>query len=768
MDWRLLPLLLLPLSGCALVTSPENTDGGDLGDVPDGSDGTQGACAPRPPPTDCPVTVRFRPAAPIGKAYLAGEWNGFSTTAQRLEGPDEQGSYWAELRLRPGLYAYKLVVDGVWMLDPGNAYRKYHGGVENSGLRVRNCAGPALRVRPGSVRNERPAQGQGRFSAVLEVLPAAGIDGLCRLSGTLRTPSDRLDAAGRALSATELQLAPDGRTAQVVLTGLADGKYVLRLRPSAGGVEGEDLLLPFWIEPAAFSLRDTPLYMIVTDRFRDGDPTNNPAPLPEVRRAADYQGGDLRGVRDVIAAGYFDERGIRALWLTPWQTQPQGRFRDQSGRYWVAPYHGYWPVKAREVDPRLGGAEALREMVEEAHRHGIRVLMDAVLNHVHIEHEYFGHAQRRGWFRTGCICGTPGCDWTERRLECLFTNYMPDVDWSITEASEQMIADVLWWMETFDLDGLRIDAVKHVEDLAIFNLGVRVRERFGQGGVEVPLVGETAMGWSDTSIEGNRREYETIRRYIGNDGLTGQFDFVLYHAVPYRVFAREDGPNRRFLHADYWTRASLSQFRGADMVNFLGTHDNTRFVTLATYRGQAPGWERDIADHKWEDLPRPPPDQEPYDRLWLAMVYMMTIPGVPLLYYGDEYGEYGGGDPDNRHAMRWQGRSAQEDAQDRRMKVLLKTRAELEGLRRGDTMPVALLQEDVWAYGRPAADPRHSALVVLNRLGMAQNVMVPVPAELGWRTGDRLVDRLSGQTYTAGAVLAVTVPPRGGLILARQ
>ena len=192
------------------------------------------------------------------------------------------------------------------------------------------------------------------------------------------------------------------------------------------GIAAEPLRLPFWIEEQSFLIRDTPLYMAVTDRFNNGDPGNDPPATPQVPRSVDYQGGDLAGVTAKLRDGYFRDRGIRALWITPWYTQPAAgsKYRDQSGQYWVTGYHGYWPTRAREVDPRLGGAAALRELVAEAHKQGVRVVMDAVLNHVHEDHEYFKDPQKRPWFRTGCVCGTAGCDWTEKRLSCLFATYL--------------------------------------------------------------------------------------------------------------------------------------------------------------------------------------------------------------------------------------------------------------------------------------------------------------------------------------------------------
>jgi glycosidase len=764
---RLLGSLVLLLVGGCSVEGEIAPDGG--------SDGpgllTGDPCAPAPTPTGdealCAVTLRYRPPHQVSAVSVAGEWNKWSPTAQPLSGPDGKGEFTAELKLLPGIYSYKLVLDGKeWRLDDGNQYRKYEAGVENSGLRVPDCHRPSLRLVKESLRITRAASaGQGELRARVEVVPAAGRPpGLCHIKSALRRPETHKSTGVPLppLPDAALGIAPDRTALDLALSALSDGKYTLTLTAEAGGKDSEPLLLPFWIEPERFSFADSPLYMAVTDRFVDGDAANN-RPVAGVSAPANYQGGDLLGVAQKIDEGYFDRLGVRALWLTPFYTQPEGSFIDQSGMHQVAAYHGYWPVRARQVDARLGGDEALHTLVEKAHRHGIRVLMDAVLNHVHDQHEYFQDATKKSWFRTGCICGTTGCDWTEKRLSCLFSSYMPDIDWTVTAASEAFIDDTLYWLEEFDLDGLRIDAVKHVEDLAVWNLGTRVRERFERAGTRQYLLGETAMGWNDGTVANNRDNYDTIKRYMGGDGLDGQFDFVWYHGVAYRVFAYDE---RRFLHLDYWTHAGLGEWNGALMVNYLGSHDSSRFVTLSTYR-DATGF------HKWSALPGPPDpgDTAPYDRLWLGMLSLMTLPGVPLLYYGDEYGEYGGGDPDNRHFMRLSpGLLPGEARQLERMTALLEARNGSRGLRRGALMTV-LLGEDVYAYARldPQGDPRQVAVVVLNRLTTLAMPALPILPELGWKSGARLRDLLGGPGYTtSGSLLNVTVPPRSAIILALE
>src|SRR5207247_1540361 len=127
------------------------------------------------------------------------------------------------------------------------------------------------------------------------------------------------------------------------------------------------------------------------------------------------------------------------------------------------------------------------------------------------------------------------------------------------------------------------DAVKHVEDIAVMNLSARIRAEFEAAGTRVFLTGETAMGWGDCG-NCNANEYATIARYIGPHGLDGQADFVLYHAVPYRVFSSDE---HGMIHADYWAQQSLVSYpAGAIMTPYIGSHDTARFVTLASYRGQ--------------------------------------------------------------------------------------------------------------------------------------------------------------------------------------
>ena len=691
-------------------------------------------------PFYCPVSFSYRPG-PAMSVAVAGEWNGFSATAQPMV-PGEPGEFVLTADIEPGLHAYKFVVDGDWRFDPNQARRKYVDDIENSAVKVPDCRLPTWKV--VSSQTARPSDGAGMFDAVLTYQD--GIEG----SGPNTAGfSYSLQHNG---STVPVSINPDATgNISVSLGGLADGKYRLLLTPrTTNGRVGEPVRLVFWIEPEEFSWKDALIYMVLTDRFRDGDPSNNVTPTPDVDLRADWQGGDLQGVRDAIADGTLDSLGVRAIWLSPFQTNPTGAF-SADDTHNSAGYHGYWPIKAREVDPRLGGANALHALVKEAHAHGIRILQDFVINHVHEEHEYFkAHPE---WFRTGCLCDSPGCGWDEAALYCLFSPYMPDINHTVPAANAAFVEDAVWWMDVFDVDGFRVDAVKHVEEVATRNLAAEIRETFELAGTRNYLVGETAMGCCTDN------DYDTISHYIGPHGLDGQFDFPLYHGVSTQTFAMDA---EGMLHADYWVGYGLGRYPAdAIMSPYINSHDEPRFVTRADPDNVANAY------HKWDNIAGAPLSALPYERARIAFAWLLNLPGAPLLYYGDEYGQWGGADPNNR--TMWKAPSelnANEQATLAFVRKLGMARKNVVALRRGDYVKLSGVTEDTLVFGRKPASGM-SAVVALTRAATPQTVTTAVAVPLGLVNGTVLHDHMGGPDVTvAGGSVTITVPSKGAVVLA--
>ncbi|NOY94516.1 MAG: hypothetical protein GXP55_25345 [Deltaproteobacteria bacterium] len=280
-----------------------------------------------------------------------------------------------------------------------------------------------------------------------------------------------------------------------------------------------------------------------------------------------------------------------------------------------------------------------------------------------------------------------------------------------------------------------------------------MRERFETAGTHYFLMGETAMGWDSGAGPdegGNVENYGTISRYIGPDALDGQFDFVLYHSSA--LSFASDTPGRGMSHVDFWTRASQSHFpAGAIMTPYLGSHDTSRWLSVASDPGRA--------GNKWSNLPAAPTTTEAYDRMVVAFGWLMALPGAPLLYMGDEYGEFGGADPDNRHMLRFGSElSAFEVSQLARVSAMGRARAALPGLRSADYRPL-LVTDDVWivARGRGA----DLVIVALNRGAGAATLSVPVPVDVA-ADGRAFRDALgsAGSWSVARQSLDLSLPAR--------
>jgi glycosidase len=759
-------------------------DGGILMSGPDGAAGTEGGAdaAPRADastPIDASVSTApcfttFRYLPPAGSSPTAvsvsGEWNAFANPGTAMMGPDSTGAYTAQVQLAPGLVAYKFIVGGNWILDPNEHWQKYVGGVANSAIQVTNCHMPTLSLTTNSVA--RPAAGQGHYTAAVAFNPGMGAPPLLASSvaATLRKDGVTTTVSGVTINAAQSSISVD-------VPGLADGKYTVFVSAKDyAGQATQNLRLVFWVEASPFQWSDSVIYMGMTDRLKNGDPTNDPPPTTlgggdgdadvpiTVDPREDYHGGDLAGATQVVNEGYLDKLGANVLWLSPFYTNPTDAWLASDGVHYVTGFHGYWPIKAREVDPRWGGDAALKALVTAAHAHGIRVLMDLVVQHVHQEHEYL--AQHPDWFNTtGCICGTNNCDWTAQRLTCLFTSYLPNIDWTSTDGAAQWEADAIYWLDNFDIDGFRLDAVKQVPDIAVINLSSAVRDEFEPSGTKLYMIGETAMGWVDNNLTDNLSQYQLINEYI-QDGLDGQFDFVLYYADPMNVFANQ---SYGMDHADYWTQASGWEYpQGSIMGPFIGSEDTARFITIASYRGQTPALDPSIPYNQWTNIAGPPPDSETYGRHRDALAWLLGQPGAPLIYYGDEYGQWGGVDPNNR--MDWRGDSgnltSDEQATLSFTQQIGTARRNLVAMRRGAYVPVYNTDANVLVFARQTTGG-DVALEALSRLDTPTSVAFSLPASLNLASGTTLHDQMGGPDVTVqGSTLTLSLGAQSAAILA--
>jgi glycosidase len=475
------------------------------------------------------------------------------------------------------------------------------------------------------------------------------------------------------------------------------------------------------------------LYQIMVDRFRGDGGVALSAPSTASSRA----GGTLDGVRAEIDQGLLEQLGVSAIWISPVYANPTEMRVGRDGHLSEG-YHGYWPLDSRAVDPRIGGETALHALVATAHAHGIRVLLDLVPNHVYEANPRYVQHSGDGWFRDGadkCVCGDPGCDWTTHIQTCWFTPFLPDCRFQNADVMRQTVEDTLWWTDQFEVDGVRIDAVPMMERAVTRRMARALRDGWSTSGAQFVL-GEVFTGPGEQGVD-------TIRSFMGPDGLDSAFDFPLMWSIRAAIATHTAGFDD-VEAALRQTDIALSG-SGAVMARIIGNHDTTRFISEAN--GDATG-------DPWTDPAVQPTDHVAYARQTMALALIMTLPGLPVVYYGDETGLAGGSDPDSRRVM-----PSVQDLTSDRLKLLQTTRrlgqlrACSRALSEGVRVPIAV-QHDRYAFVRDAGDGL-PVIVVLS--GASSGTEMDLSANAVAR--DLYVDLVSGESVPIGVQSApATVP----------
>jgi glycosidase len=375
---------------------------------------------------------------------------------------------------------------------------------------------------------------------------------------------------------------------------------------------------------------------------------------------------------------------VTAFWLSPAYLNPEGSFPGRDGRMYEG-YHGYWPLDSRGVDPKIGGADALRAVIDAAHRRGMKVLLDVVPNHVFVDNPLFQTRKGQGWFNevNACVCGLPGCDWGTNIQTCWFTPYLPDVRWQNPEAARRQVEDVRWWVDTFGVDGVRVDAVPMMPRAATRRITRALRR--GTPTDDPPFVlGEVFTGPGPDGIA-------QTRYFLGPHTLDSAFDFPLMWALRDAVASDRAG----FDAVEGILAATDAALEGSGAVRapMLGNHDVTRFLSAAA---------GDDGNDPWAAPPPRPSAPLVFARHRLGLALVLTLPGMPVLYYGDELGLPGASDPDCRRVMpAYEGLPAEEAASLDLARRLGSLRRCSAALRRGPRAPL-LVSRDGYSFRRDA------------------------------------------------------------------
>ncbi|HEX6982139.1 MAG TPA: alpha-amylase family glycosyl hydrolase [Balneolaceae bacterium] len=635
------------------------------------------------------VTVTFEPQHSYKQVLVKGQMNNWNAASGPMK--LENGTWSIDFQLKPGTYEYLFVVDGKEILDPFNDHIVSNGmGGQNSVLTV---TGPA--------ESEFPSIQTASYTSSKIKVKAD------QSTGVLVYWQNKL---------IDAELGDEWLAITIPEQAKELDRSFLRVWTYNDIGASNDLLIPLEKGRVVHSVdqlnRDdwerTVMYFIMVDRFNNGNPTNDePVQDPDILPEANYYGGDLAGITQKIKDGYFERLGINALWLSPITQNPKGAyglFPDPETQF--SGYHGYWPISSSEVDYRFGSEESLRELLQTAHANGMNVILDYVANHVHELHPvYQKHPEWAnplylpdGSMNTG--------NWDTYRLTTWFDTFMPDLDFSKPVVVETMTDSAVYWLQHYSFDGFRHDATKHVPLPFWRRLTQKLK--------------------SDVVIPENDRIYQIgetygsralIASYINTGMIDGQFDFNVYDDAV-AVFARDDEPMSRLSNS---LQASFDYYGYHNLMGYItGNHDRARFIS---YAGGALSFEEDAKVAGWTRHIGVG-DPVGYKKLAMLMAFNMTIPGIPIIYYGDEIGMPGGGDPDNRHMMRFKDLKPRELKMRRTTSHLTELRSNRLSLIYGDFHHL-LVTKKQYAYARNYFD--EWTIVFFNKSDNEKTITVEMP-----------------------------------------
>lgn len=546
---------------------------------------------------------------------------------------------------------------------------------------------------------------------VVQGLTTAGIaDGRLQLTAdTALVPLRfRCFVQNRLLPETVVEGGEDGAYA-IDLASLPkqQGRSYLRVFACNDTVQLNDLLIPLEngvpvVDVSQLTRHDAHaqvLYSVLIDRFNNGN-TSNDAPLnrADVDPRADYKGGDLKGITDKIADGFFDSLGVNTLWISPITQNPTdawGQYHNPDTTF--SGYHGYWPIYNTKIDDRMGTDAELRELLATAHQHQMNVILDYVANHMHINSPTL--KAHPDWITDSILPdGRRNFElWDEQRLTTWFDKHIPTLDLEREDICEAMTDTALYWIENYDFDGYRHDACKHIPLNYWRMFTHKMKSRFPDR--PLWMIGET-YGSS-----------ELIASYVKTGMLNAQFDFNVYQTA-IEVLGKQGESMKRVAKAIDEALANYGAHH--TMGNISGNHDKTRFISLAggavdwDEDGKAAGWNRNIGVTADGNAER---ETVAFKKALLLEVLNLCIPGVPCIYQGDEYGQCGGNDPDNRRMMRFSGLSDNEQWLLKQTEQLVHQRRSSMPLLYGD-YKLLYVSDDVLAFSRTYMGK--SVIVALN------------------------------------------------------
>ena len=355
------------------------------------------------------------------------------------------------------------------------------------------------------------------------------------------------------------------------------------------------------------------IYLMIPDRFANGDPGNDV--IPGYREQANDRsnkftrhGGDFKGVTDHL--NYFKELGVTTIWMTPVIENNTSLMHEWGNT--IAGYHGYWFTDHYQIDKRLGGNEGYHQLSNELHKNGMKVIQDAIYNHVSKEHWSVLDPPMKDWINNWPTLTTPNhreevmfdpyASAYDKKimLDGWFTDHLPDLNQRNPFVSKFLIQHAIWTTEEYGIDGWRVDTYKYCDEKFLNDINTALAKEFPK----LTVFGES---WVSTPVA---NAYFTQNNMLTpfRHNAKGMLDFQ-------SCFAMLAGMNEPYNWSNgvgkiYMTMAQDVLYK-QPMNNciFLDNHDMDRVFS--------------VVDEDW-------------NKLKMGINWLLTLRGIPQLYYGTE------------------------------------------------------------------------------------------------------------------------------------
>jgi len=490
---------------------------------------------------------------------------------------------------------------------------------------------------------------------------------------------------------------------------------------------------------------DDVIYLIMPDRFADGDQSNNappgsPAAANDRKNPRAYHGGDLRGIINHLP--YLKDLGVTALWLTPWYDNWNGV--NNCDKPWCPNtyYHGYHAIDYYAVEDHFGDLATLRELIEKAHALGLKIIQDQVANHVGSRHPWVKDPPLDNWFhgtlaqhplnkfRNSVLLSPHGNqDEVRNTLDGWFSDDLPDMNQEEPDVARYEIQNSLWWIGATGPDGIRQDTIQYMPRTFIRDLSDALHREYPK----MWMVGEVfERDAAQTAFFiGGHKGWDGVDTRLDSD-----FDFALWNASLLAFTSK--APMRGLRDQLKYDALYPDPLK---ITAFANNHDTMRFMSL---------------------------DGATLEGAMMHIAFILSVRGVPQLYYGEEIAMEGKEDPDNRrdfpggfpgdtrNAFTPEGRRPKEQKMFEWTRAWLSLRAEHSALRRGRLIDL-FYDDDAYVFAR--RNKSETVIVAFNREAKEKKVTVPARA-IGLRDGaelSTLIGTAGGARVTDGSA-TLTLP----------